>query len=111
MEKYFRVHPQVPPELGAEHGQFLLRLELPSVQAGHQLILTLGSAPPEADATSAVLLDLYDTVKGDSEDPFGSFERLLAEAHAEVERAFENAITPESRVLFQEIRDAAGPSS
>ncbi len=57
MEKYFRIYPEVP---GDEHGSFLMRLQLPALHAGHNLIVTFGTALPEREGSLAELLDLYD---------------------------------------------------
>ena len=107
METYFRVYPFIPTELATMHGPFLMRLELPRLNRGHQLILTFGNAPVDKAGTLALLLDLYDIValgeaKGDD------IEAPLNEAHGNLNHAFENTITDAARALFEEIKDEHG---
>lgn len=100
MERYFRIHPQVPRELGASHGPFMLRLDLPASSGEHRLLITFGSAPSDA-GTTAFILDLYDMVGIGPKEGFASLERRIDEAHANVEKAFEGAIIDSARALFE----------
>jgi hypothetical protein len=107
METYFRVYPFIPTELATKHGPFLMRLELPPLNPGHQLILTFGNAPVDKAGTLALLLDLYDIVapgEGKGED----IESPLNEAHGNLNHAFEKTITDAARALFEEIKDEHG---
>jgi uncharacterized protein (TIGR04255 family) len=108
MEEYFRIYAEVPPELGAAHGDFLLRLELPPQYAGHQLLLTFATAPPEGPGQIAYLLDLYDIVAMETPEAFDTVEGRLVEAHDSIEWVFENAITDATRELFGEVTDDHG---
>ena len=100
MDRYFRIHPQVPRELSASHGPFMLRLDLPASSGEHRLLITFGSAPSDA-GTTAFILDLYDMVGIGPKEGFASLERRIDEAHANVEKAFEGAITDSARALFE----------
>jgi uncharacterized protein (TIGR04255 family) len=102
METYFRMYPEVPPEIGGGHGAFLMRLELPALHATHRLILTFGWASPEPDSEHALMLDLYDVAPIQGADTFDGLAQTIDEAHANIERAFEGAITPELRSRFGE---------
>jgi uncharacterized protein (TIGR04255 family) len=103
MEDYFRVHPQIPAELGGAHGAFMLQVLMIPVCLGHQLTLTLGLVPPLEPNTMTFLLDLYNVIQLAGQDVFGQVPRLLDQAHANVVHTFENAITDQSRGLFGEV--------
>lgn len=105
MEDYFRVYPQLPPELGDTHGIFLLQLLTLPLCSGHQLTLTLGISPPDQPNTTSVLLDLYDVVQLGGQDDFPRVRRLLDEAHVNIVHTFENTITDTSRTLFGVVAD------
>lgn len=100
METYFRVYPEVPAEIGGGHGAFLMRLELPTLHPSHQLILTFGWASPEADSKYALMLDLYDLAPITAADTFSGLAQTIDDAHANIERAFEGAITDDLRSRF-----------
>lgn len=102
MEDYFRIYPEIPPELGSAHGRFLMRLEIPPKHDGHQLIVTFGTAPAEGPESSSELLDLYDVVPAGKAD-FDNIDRRIEEAHANIEHAFESMITDQARALFAEV--------
>lgn len=104
METYFRMFPQVPADLAAYHGPFLMRLEVPTPKPGHQLILSFTSAPAAGPGKQAFLLDLYDIFPVTGKDTFQKVAEFLADAQANVEHAFESAITDEARKLFKEIK-------
>jgi uncharacterized protein (TIGR04255 family) len=106
MERYFQVYPHVPEGLGASHGAFMMRLEIPPLHPEHSLLVTFGSAPPGKEGDLGLVLDLYDRVVPRREDSFADLARCLDEAHANIERAFEGMITDASRKLFEEITDA-----
>jgi uncharacterized protein (TIGR04255 family) len=103
IEKYFRIYPEIPNELNP-HGNFLLRVELPPVHQGHELIVTFGDAPPEEPNAVAMLLDIFDNSPKWNADAFELVERRLDEAHSNIVAAFESAITSEARKLFREVK-------
>lgn len=105
LDDYFRVYPQLPSEVATAHGPFVMRVELPmsSSNTAHRLIVTFGSAPNDEARSSAFLLDLYDIVELDGSAAFDQVPTLLDEAHANIEKTFENAITAEARRLFREV--------
>jgi uncharacterized protein (TIGR04255 family) len=103
VEDYFRVYPEIPPQLGPSHGFFMLQVQMPPVCTGHQLTLTLGTGPPQEPGTVCFLLDLYDVIQLAGRDAFGEVGRLMDEAHANIVHTFENTITDNSRKLFGEI--------
>jgi len=104
MATYFKLYPEVPSELGAAHGNFFMRLQVPAMHSDHSLMVTFGSAPSEAQRVSAYLLDLYDVVPVGKPIDLSLFSKRLDEAHANVEKAFESIITDTSRALFQEVK-------
>lgn len=100
MEDYFQVYPEVPRELGGSHGQYLLRLEMSPVQSGHQLLLTLGTAPVNRSGISGQMLDLYDVIEFKESLPPREITAAIDEAHENIETVFENCITDKLRELF-----------
>lgn len=103
MEDYFRVYPQIPPELSDAHGPFMLQVAMIPICAGHQLTVALGMSPPERPGTMSFLLDLYDLLLLGGRDAFGEMRRLLDEAHTNIVHTFENTITDTTRSLFGEV--------
>ena len=59
MEDYFKLYPEIPGSLGAMHGRFMMRLEIPTKHKGHQLIITFATTQADSPETSAEMLDLY----------------------------------------------------
>jgi uncharacterized protein (TIGR04255 family) len=104
MEDYFRIYPELPQELGAAHGAFMLNLVL-SAATPHQLQLTLGTAPAEQPGSMGFLLDIYDVAALGGRDAFGEVPGLLDQAHANIVHTFENTITAALRSRFGEITD------
>jgi uncharacterized protein (TIGR04255 family) len=107
MEQYFTLYPQVPDELGGEHGSFLMRLEIPAFYDDHRLFITFGSAPPDPgqEDKAAYLLDIYDVVPMGEPDSLKTVGRRLDEAHGSIISTFENSITPTARKLFGELEN------
>jgi uncharacterized protein (TIGR04255 family) len=103
MEDYFRVYPEIPPELSGAHGPFILQVLMIPVCPGHQLTLTLGTSPPHPQGVLSFVLDLYDVVLLGGRDAFKEVRHLLDESHANIVHTFENTITDTSRKLFKEI--------
>jgi len=104
MEDYFQLYPEIPAQLGAMHGSFMMRVQIPALHEDHQLIVTFGSATaPQAGGSTAWLLDLYDIVASAEYPQIDAFEKPLDEAHENIERAFESIITDATRALFGEI--------
>lgn len=104
METYFTVYPQLPVNMGDEHGPFVIRLEIPSSDAGHEdhkVLVTFGSAPPEPGKGLAYSLDLYDIVRSEIGIPFDRIESEVKVAQSNVEKAFEGSITDALRALFE----------
>jgi len=102
LEDYFNLYPQVPDSLGAIHGKFMMRVEIPSKHQGHQLIVTFGTAPADSPETSAEMLDLYDIFVVPQLLTLNNVDKNIREAHENIESAFENSITQKSRDLFEE---------
>ncbi len=100
MKEYFRLYPEIPDEFGAGQGAFMVRVEVEAKPANHSLVVTLGSAPPNPEGGSAFMLDLYETVVPRNGADFDSAASLIDEAHANIERVFENLITDAARALF-----------
>ena len=102
LHDYFNLYPQVPDNLGAMHGKFMMRLEIPPKHKGHQLIVTFGAAPAESPETSAEMLDFYNIFIAPQLLSLSDVERNIGEAHENIESAFENSITQKARDLFEE---------
>ncbi|MDP3089322.1 MAG: TIGR04255 family protein [Nitrospira sp.] len=100
MEDYFTVYPQLPKAMGEMHGRFMIRVDLPSQQGGHGVLITFGSAPAEKPNEVAHLLDLYDIFKPEHPLGFDSIKDQVAIAHKNIEAAFEGSITDKLRNLF-----------
>jgi len=102
MEDYFNLYPEVPESLGAIHGKFMMRLEIPPKYKGHRLMVTFGTAPPESPETSAEMLDIYDIFALSQPFSIEETDKYIIEAHENIEVAFENSITNKARELFKE---------
>lgn len=101
MEDYFTVYPKLPKAMGDTHGRFMIRVDLPSQQGGHGVLITFGSAPPEKPDEIAYLLDLYDIFKPEESLSFDSVKAQVKLAHDNIEAAFEGSITDKLRTLFE----------
>jgi uncharacterized protein (TIGR04255 family) len=101
MEDYFNLYPQVPESLGAMHGKFMMRLEIPPKHKDHRLMVTFGTAPPESPETSAEMLDMYNIFVLPVAFPIEDVDKYIIEAHENIETAFENSITNKTRELFE----------
>jgi uncharacterized protein (TIGR04255 family) len=103
MEDFFRVYPEMPPEIGLAHGDFLVRLQIPARVPGHTILLTFGKAPTNEPSSHAFVLDLYDVIPLDGPGSFDMIEQRLNEAHENIEWVFEHAITDATRAIFGEV--------
>ncbi len=101
MEDYFTLYPQIPATLGAAHGTFMLRVEIPTRRQGHRLLVTFGSAPPEKPNSTTFLLDFYDVVERGGEVDLEAIRSDVRMAHENVIEAFEATITDRLRTLFE----------
>ena len=101
MEDYFTVYPQLPKAMGDMHGRFMIRVDLPSRQGEHGVLITFGSAPAEKPNEIAHLLDLYDIFKPEQPLTFDAVKAQVTIAHENIEAAFEGSITDKLRTLFE----------
>lgn len=101
MEDYFALYPEIPAALGTSHGAFMLRVEFPERRAGHRLLVTFGSAPPEEPGTTAFLLDYYDVSEPGAATTTEAVRPCVRTAHENVIEAFEASITDQLRSLFE----------
>jgi uncharacterized protein (TIGR04255 family) len=108
MEEFFRVYPEMPPEIGLAHGDFLVRLQIPARIPAHNILLTFGKAPASAPGFQAFVLDLYDVIPLDGPGSFDLIEQRLNEAHENIEWVFEHAITDATRAIFGEVNNDFG---
>lgn len=105
IEEYFNVYPAIPKEIGEWHGDFLVRLQLPTRVTGHELLLTFGKTTPELPGNQAFLLDLYDVIPLGGLASFDMIEEHLRDAHENIEWVFEHTITDATRAVFGEVPD------
>lgn len=103
MEKYFRLFPSFSKELAASHGDFLLRVVIEPKIKEHNLLITFSGEDPARIGFGNFLLDLYDQTNVTTLD-LKMIERIVYEGHENVEHAFENIVTDESRLIFKEIK-------
>ena len=75
MEDYFGLYPEVPESLGAKHGRFMMRLEIPPKHKGHMLMVTFATAPPGSPGASAEMLDIYDIFALSRPFPIGDVDK------------------------------------
>jgi len=101
MEDYFCLYPEVPQSLGAMHGKFMMRLEIPPKNKGHLLVVTFGTAPAESPEISAVMFDLYNICTMSTPASSVHVDKCTMEAHENIETAFEKSITDKARSLFE----------
>lgn len=101
MEDYFCLYPKVPQSLGAMHGKFMMRLEIPPKNKGHFLVITFGTAPAESPEISAAMFDLYNICNMPASASLVQIDERITEAHENIEMAFENSITDRTRTLFE----------
>ncbi len=102
MEDYFRLYPEVPKSLGAVHGKFMMRLEIPPKNKGHLLVITFGTAPADSPEVSAEMFDLYNICTMSMPSSLTQVNKCIMESHENIETAFESSITDKARVLFEE---------
>lgn len=102
MEDYFCLYPEVPQSLGAMHGKFMMRLEIPPKHKGHLLVITFATAPAESPEVSAEMFDLYNICTMPASASSAQIDECIMEAHENIEMAFENSITDKTRTLFEE---------
>lgn len=105
MEDYFCLYPEVPDSLGAMHGKFMMRLEIPPKNKGHLLVVTFGTAPAESLEMSAQVFDLYDIFTLSPNASIDQVNKYIIDAHDNIEAAFEKSITDKTRALFEEEED------
>ena len=101
LEDYFTVYPSLPAGLGDEHGKFMVRLEVPTRNGGHQVLVTFGSAPADRREEIAFLLDLYDIFNPAEPFDLEDVQAQMRTAHENVEAAFEGSIQDKLRRLFE----------
>ena len=101
MEDYFALYPEIPAAVGAGHGAFMLRVEFPERRPGHQLLVTLGSAPHDKPGTTAFVLDYYDVSEPGGATTTEAVRGLVRTAHENVIEAFEATISDRLRSLFE----------
>ncbi len=102
MEDYFCLYPEVPQSLGAMHGKFMMRLEIPPKHKGHLLVITFATTPIESPEVSAEMFDLYNICTMAHPSSPEQVDKCIMEAHENIEMAFENSITNKTRALFEE---------
>lgn len=100
MEDYFGLYPEVPKSLSDIHGRFMMRLEIPPKNKGHNLVITFGTSVADSPGTSAELLDIYDIYAPAELLSADSIDRYIEKAHENILMAFENSITDKTRKLF-----------
>ncbi len=100
LSRYFKVFPSWPREVATTHGDFLLRLQVPSRNPGHELVVTFGSAAPIQPKTTCFLLDIVDSVAMGAPPSLVQLQQLMIAAHENVEHIFEGMITQDLRTLF-----------
>jgi len=101
MEDYFYLYPEVPQSLGAIHGKFMVRVEIPPKNKGHLLMITFSTAPADSPETSALMLDIYDIFPFSQLLSIEKVDKYIDEAHDNIEMAFETSITEKTRDLFE----------
>jgi len=101
MKDYFRLSPEVPPELPQSMSGFLLRVQLPQEDLKAQLVVNQTIIPPVKPQSVAVILDLDlfrdNDVPNDDNDIWAFFESL----HERKNEVFENCITNPTRELIR----------
>ncbi len=102
MEDYFNVYPQLPKELGDQHGPFMMRFELFPKNPKHQLFITFATSPSNEPNSIAFALDIYDTFSNPESKSVDSVIKIAAESHDNILTAFENSIKDSLRAVFQE---------
>lgn len=101
LDDWFTVAPKLPISWQDEVGSFLVRAQR-LITERMSLVLTFGSAPSR-EGDSAFLLDLYAETAAQPAVPASSIARLLDEAHASIEEAFEGSITQALRDRFHAV--------
>lgn len=101
MEDYFTLYPQLPQEMGDEHGGFLLRVEVPAKSSDHTVFVTFASAPADNPGETAFLLDLYNLFQPSEPFALETIQCPVKTAHENIITAFEGGITDALRTLFR----------
>lgn len=107
MEDYFTIYPNLPPSIGDAHGSFLVRVEVPQVQQGDNVLITFGTAPQQQTQPHAqvFMLDLYDIAQIEKPLAEVNLRYEIQRAHDNIITAFEGSITDRLREIFEPEED------
>ena len=104
MQDYFRVYPQLPQEMGDEHGRFMVRMNVPPHHDHHELIITFVLKTIKQNEPTHFMLDLYDIIATEELFSLDQLDGLVREAHENIVLAFENSLTQKTKGMFEEAR-------
>jgi uncharacterized protein (TIGR04255 family) len=104
MQDYFRIYPQLPSEMGGEHGRFMLRLDIPPHHRRHELVISFVLKTVKRNEPTHFMLDLYDIIVAEDIFSLDQLEGLVGEAHENIVLAFENSLTEKTKGMFEEER-------
>lgn len=103
LEDYFRVYPEIPKEMAASHGPFLMRITMLPEKSKHLLLLSLGVIPyipGEGADKIPLLLDVYD-IAAKPDMTAKSLSLHMIEAHDNIRHCFEISVTDKTKAFFQ----------
>lgn len=104
MQDYFRIYPQLPQEIGGEHGRFMLRMDVPPHHEKHELVISFVLKSFKRGEPTHFMLDLYDVIAAEDVFSMDQFRGLVGEGHENVVLAFENSLTQKTKEMFEEER-------
>jgi uncharacterized protein (TIGR04255 family) len=102
MKEYFTIYPQLPVGLGNTHGSFLVRAEVPQIEQRHTVLITFAVTPQPSQNEQVFMLDIYDILQLDGSPEDIDFQKEIQQAHDNLVVAFEDSITEQLRVLFEQ---------
>ena len=98
-DRYFGVYPAVPESIGSRNPPFSMQVEVETLEAGGNVVLTLTSMGAE-DGHPVYVLDLYARSHARGPATWDDIRRWQDEAHEALKAAFEMSITEDARALF-----------
>lgn len=101
MRDYFRIYPEIPPEMAGTHGRFMLRVDVRPHHNDHELIITFALDAVKHNEPISVLFDLYDMKPIPGPFSLDAVAGVVKEAHENIVLVFENSITEKTRAIFE----------
>ncbi len=103
-QSYLQYFPTLPKSIAQEPRNLLLRTELDFEEENGRLVFTLASTPSPTPKNKSFILDLDFITLDTSDITIENTHKWIETAHTIIETVFENSITNDLRVIFEEIK-------